>query len=377
MPSSEHTISAASAGLLRWLLAMTKKGDGQPEDDPLWDDDDVQLASPEDPEGTETERQCELLAKVKRREVKMITFIVCLLVLVTLYFAVLNAVIIHNREVKPYELSLEMPSGMAGDVRYALSVSWEPMVGSKEKPIRPSLNIDGQWEVSDRGGSGLEHRSIDLREVHHIGIEVPEACTPGEHRGKLLLEKVAGHASLPLQQSIPVVVKVTGGFWHSWFLLRNWLAFLLIMAVVLYVFCLVKYPLPKGKLLFYNTLDGTEAPTLLPRQRRSWIFPWLRSTVPLGKVIRRAGMPRPWRIQASLDFLLPNMPVLVLYSAVDRRRMVRFHLDTPCRTSGVNERPVGCSIIELMTSAGHVLGYEISSADDHERRGYVRFQYKG
>lgn len=358
-----------------WLVAMTRDGDGGFEDESSWDDYETPVSPPNNRKESDTERQCELLAMVKKREIRLISLIVCLLALVTLYFAVLNVVIILKREAEPYTLALNAPAGMPGEARYALSVFWEPMAGSKEETIRPRLMLDGQRQLPDHLSSEEAAPSIDLKDGHRLGIDVPEECTSGEHKGSIVLDKIAGHESLPEQHKIPVFVAVTGGIWHSWFLLRNWLLFLVVVAVLLYFFCLVKYPLPKGKLLFYNSLDGIEAPTRLPRQRRSWVFPWLRSTVPLGKIVTKAGMPRPWRMQASIDFLLPNMPVLVLYSGIDRKRIVRVYLDSTFGLDGV-AKEAECSVIELMSGSGSVFGYEITSPENHEYRGSVRFQYK-
>jgi hypothetical protein len=114
-----------------------------------------------------------------------------------------------------------------------------------------------------------------------------------------------------------VGVGVTGGFWTSWFLLRDWFILALALGALGYVLCVVIFPLPSGRLLFAVIRDGNvqTGQVTLNRPPLALFLPWLRSSLPIGHLGKLAGVPQMARTQGQIEFQFTDLPLLLVEGA--------------------------------------------------------------
>jgi len=165
-------------------------------------------------------------------------------------------------------------------------------------------------------------------------------------------------------------VQVVGGFWTSWFLLRDWLIISFAVLGLIYAFFLVLSPVPSGDLSLehYNGVTHSPAVTIRLRPRRSAVFmPWRRSALPLSRVFKEACIPG-CGLAGQILFKMPRYPVLVLeQSAVDRVfGMGRVNFYDP-------SRPLrGCGPVEVMWGEDSFIAF----AETRGRPPYLVVRYK-
>ena len=273
---------------------------------------------------TREEQEARLWAGVRRQESSWATLFAAILLLLTLYFAGLNAYVLRNAVPRPLRLSLEVPAGTQLSGAYRPQLIWKPMAARPGQVVRPILWI-GDEALRDSGASRLVElgRSSDLR------FTVPQNTTGGTHRGTLLLTRVSGDSSLPATVSAPVSIGVTSGFWRNWFILRDWAIFALVAAAGFYLFCMMVYYPPGGALRVVRL--GPTVPyekNIVVRMRpMAWLMPWKRSIVPLRWIWKRVGIGSN-AIKGNLDFENSAQPYLCL-PGVGRRKVLKRLSNSP------------------------------------------------
>jgi hypothetical protein len=254
-----------------------------------------------------------LWAEVRQQEIRFVLLTVIVIALSTAYVAFLNAYVIAQGEPSPYVLQIDKSEGFAETAVYAVRMQWDP-VPVQEAAMRPVVTLQGRPvpNVGDAEASLQLAPRVEPSSPYAVVVRVPGGVTPGTHSGRLVLDRVGGDADLPPRLTTPVTVGVTGGLWTSWFLLRDWLLFVMFMVAVLYVFCLLVFPPPSGMLTVLRWDGGVPRKTrlFLRTPRLSWLAPWRRSTVSLRTVWRRAGCRS--GPDGEMLFLFPALPVLLL-----------------------------------------------------------------
>ncbi len=227
----------------------------------------------------------------------------------TAYFGTLNAYVLYRSVPLPYTLELHSPLVAAPAEAYSVSLAWEPMQLATGEPIRPSVHLDGL--LIPTTGSGIPVGRQQGGDVPlELRVVVPGAAAAGEHRGQLVFQRTVPSDALPPSSSVPIRVQVSGGFWSSWFVLRDWLLMVVAILGLLYLFCLVIFPAPGGTLLVLASKGGhyRKHTVRLRLARWAWLFPWRRSVVPLSRVFRSAGVEN--MVRGELLFVGPTLPVL-------------------------------------------------------------------
>jgi hypothetical protein len=188
---------------------------------------------------------------------------------------------------------------------------------------RPVVRIDGEIVPAQPASPGSGAPVLDIHRASEVSIQVLGATPAGTHSGSLVLERVSGAGSLPRTLTTRITVEVTGGFWRSWFLLRDWLLFVVVLAVLLYGFCLWNFPPPSGFLGLCEA-DGRQIGPIQIRlrlRRVAWLLPWERSTVPLGWVWKHSAAKFTLNPRGEMVFLYRGIPALFV---LQRGRGVNF-----------------------------------------------------
>ena len=227
------------------------------------------------------------------------------LALFTLYFGFVNAWKLAHAEPQPFRLKLESPRGPTPHAAYRASLVWQPMAG-KETPVRPVVTVNG-FPVAGRQATIATGQPVEVR------IVVPPSATPGEHFGRLVLERAEGPGSLPQTLLVPVRVQVTGGWWSSWAILRNWLILAVLAWACWYVICLLAFPGPSGELAVRRIATGADVTHHVPLgpSPARILRPWTRSTVDLNWIWKNANVPR-IPLGGRIEFMAPGLPQLWL-----------------------------------------------------------------
>jgi hypothetical protein len=259
-----------------------------------------------EPPDTE-ERNAQLWANVRRQESSFAAVFAGLLLLLTLYFAGLNAYVLHNAVPRPLRLSLEVPAGARTRGTYRPQLIWQrPATAGL---VRPVVEIDGQ-AVQE----GFEAtRLVELGRASELRFTIPRTATGGMHEGTLLLTRVSGDESLPATVSAPVSIGVTSGFWRNWFILRDWAFVALIAGALFYLYCVMMYDPPAGSLRVVRLAQSFPYEKNIPLRMRpvAWLLPWRRSVVPLRWIWKRAGVSHK-SLAGHIDFVLSMLPILDL-----------------------------------------------------------------
>lgn len=261
-------------------------------------------------------RSYERWAAVRRTEVRLVFAVFALLVVLTGYFAVLNVYVLLGAAPNPYTLRFEVPTGTEESATYGVHVEWDE-TGLREPVHRPRLLLNGRFPLPNHPESGSPP-TVALGGVHTIEIQVPPGTDSAVHRGKLVLERVAGSTAFPGRLDSPVVVGVSGSVWQNWFVLRDWILMMLALGGFLYILCLLAFPAPSGSLLFQDDLSPSRVPVaVVPLRTRNlaWFAPWKRSSISIRWIWKRARIQLPLQIQGEMMFLTRSIPVLVVHAA--------------------------------------------------------------
>ena len=250
-------------------------------------------------------------ARARRAQIRLAGGFAAVLAVLTTYFGALNAYVLYRSVPLPYQLLLRSPFVSAPASSYKASVTWAPMSSTAKDPIRPRLFL-GESQIPVDEGRPLEKRQGGPESLQELRIEVPSLATPGEHRGEIVLRRVGPSDVLPGVASLPVRIVVSGGFWASWFVIRDWLLFVGAVVALTYLICLAVFPAPAGTLqvLVSKAGHGRASRVRLGLRKSAWFFPWRRSVLPLGVICRKAGIKA--KVRGELLFIGPALPVLFL-----------------------------------------------------------------
>lgn len=229
-------------------------------------------------------RDLERWAQIKKNENRVFLLFVFLLLFFTAYMALLNLYVIVKSEVPRWTIELNVPAG----IEYALWMQWEPGGdghGVDNSMVRPAVLFNGEVIPTAATQARVSSGSME----GEVSVQVGPDTSPSNHRGNLVLQRRNGDNPFgefyPQEEMVPVKVDVTGGWWNTWFILRDWLVFCLIVIVLAYAFCLYYYPPPRGVLLFR---DGNQPRTFRLRcSLLGWLLPWRRSSVALNKIWKK------------------------------------------------------------------------------------------
>jgi len=280
--------------------------------------------SSENPEFTPEERDAQLWTGVRRQEGSFATILTAVFVLLTAYFAGLNAYLLYRAIPAPLQLSVEAPAGTSMQGSYALQLIWKPMQRDAS-PVRPELMIDGVT-LSRQYARPPE---VELGRVSDVRMIVPSKTTAGLHEGSLVLTKVSGPETLPKSSAVPVSVQVTGGFWQDWFLLKYWGSFSIFAMGGFYLFCTVAYYPPTGSLRVIRSSGNLTQERSVPLKLRplAYIFPWKRSVIPLAHIWKQAGV-NVNAVAGDLQFVITAQPILFV-PRVRRGRILKRAMNAP------------------------------------------------
>jgi hypothetical protein len=231
----------------------------------------------------------------------------------TLYFAGVNAYLLVHAKPRPFTLSFEQPASERLPGWYRARLEWEPM--RNRELVRPWVLLDGVALTEAPPRDAGTRRDLSLAQTVQVEIDVPPDCTTGLHRGRVVFDRVGGPGVLPAELSTPVAVEVTGGFWSSWFLLRNWLILAAGVGAVLYLYCVFYFPRPAGWLVILQYAGGVPRPNkvVLRMPASARFLPWRRSSVPLASIWKQARMKPASQVQGEVVFWFPNVPVLLIH----------------------------------------------------------------
>jgi len=277
--------------------------------DPLLQPDDAETRRKMD-----EDRRAASQAASTRKAIRTVMLTGTFLALSTLYFGGVNAYLLMHARPRPFVLSFEQLGNEQVAGVYHARLEWEPM--GRREVVRPTILLDGLPMAEASHSSAGAHQDFSLTQTVTVQIDVPPLCTTGNHSGRLIFERVGGPDLLPAQLETPVAVEVTGGFWTSWFLLRDWLIFASAVGLVLYLSCVWFFPPPTGSLLIYR-YSGSRRKVGLPMPASAWFLPWRRSSLPLSYIWKNAGVKAVPRVNAEIWFLDRDSSPMLL---IQRRR---------------------------------------------------------
>ena len=144
-------------------------------------------------------------------------------------------------------------------------------------------------------------------------IVVPPSASLGEHDGQFVLERAEGPDSLPQVLLVPVRVQVTGGWWSSWAILRNWLILAVFAWGCWYGICLLAFPRPSGEVAVRRIAAGMDVMhhIHLGLGLARILRPWTRSTVDLDRIWKKAQVPHV-PVSGRIEFMAPGLPQIWL-----------------------------------------------------------------
>ena len=274
--------------------------------DPLLQPDDAETRQKID-----EDRRAASQAASTRKAIRTVMLTGTFLALSTLYFGGVNAYLLMHARPRPFVLSFEQLGSEQLAGTYHARLEWKEMAG--RNVVRPTVLLDTLPVAETSHSSAGAHGDFSLNRTVMVQIDVPPLCTTGNHSGRLIFERVGGPDLLPPQLETPVAVEVTGGFWTSWFLLRDWLIFASVVGLVLYVSCICFFPPPTGSLAIFRGYGSPKRKAGLPMPASAWFLPWRRSSLPLSYIWKKAGVRGVSRVDAEIWFLdRDSSPMLLI-----------------------------------------------------------------
>ena len=263
------------------------------------------------------ERDTTTTASIRRDQRRVASRIFGVLALLTLLVAAANAWLLYRAVPEPYTVSFEGSYRPAAAEAFSLAVAWDPLPGAAEGGVvRPVLFLDEEQSPVPRL-SEARPRAFDVSRSHTLRIVVPGDATPITHRGRLVLRPLNDRPGSPTESVQTIAIEVIGGFWSSWFLLRNWLFVVAGALALLWAFCLLVFPSPCGAIRFEQRWEEGARPreVRLSAGLRSWLIPFDRSTVTLQSVFARHSLRKGDGPTGDVLFVFSGMPpVLFLES---------------------------------------------------------------
>ena len=310
--------------------------------DPLLQPDDAETRRKKD-----EERRAASQAASRRTGIRTVVLTGAFLSLSTLYFGGVNAYLLMHAKPRPFVLSFQQVGNEQLAGTYHARLEWKDMEG--RNVVRPTVLLDGLPVAEISHSSAGARQDFSLTQTVMVQIDVPPLCATGNHSGRLVFERAGGPDLLPVQLETPVAVEVTGGFWTSWFLLRNWLIFASVVGLVLYLLCMVFFPPPTGSLAILR--NGSSKPNVGLRMSASaWFLPWRRSSLPLSSIWKKAGIKAVSGVDGEIWFLERDSPMLLIQRRRTPDELTVHPLSYVCHdlseVLGENFQP--CGIVDFM-----------------------------
>ena len=326
-------------------------------------------------QATTLEVQQEQVSRWRKEESKWIWRLFFLLLLTTVYMFALNAIVLARTTPRPY--TLQLPNNFKDTSRYSYGVlvRWsglEPSTGIGAPPVRPRVLVNGAQVAAyeedkskvratasgDQPAAHEENKrkkralALVLEKSHKVEIRIPSGCSEGRHEGRLELHRLLGDPSSPKLLTTKVSVGVRTSLWSNWFLVRIWLFVALVVWGGVYVACVFIFPRPCGS-LGAREFAGSLAPTSgsgaqrrrrLRMRRLAWVFPWTRSYLDLGWLLKKLKIGAPRGLSAELWFGLDHYPPSLQINK--GRTKIRKRSRSGDRPTNKNTTPVG-SIVQM------------------------------
>ena len=237
----------------------------------------------------------ELTSLKKRQRMKAMAQFMGFAFLLTLLWCGANAISILRIQLPTYSLEVDHTLPPGESPAYALSVEWEALSGGL-KGSRPQFLLDGFGVVPSSDSKNPSPLILSLNQKHTLSPRLQRGVAPGLHKGNLVLARSSGAQDLPARREVPISMEVTPWLLHWWPSLI-WVTGFAFFYLLVYLFCVFTYPVPRGTLQSY-TPEGTRRPDVqLRRQPNSWLFPWNRSDLDLISLLNGH-----LRGKATLDF---------------------------------------------------------------------------
>jgi hypothetical protein len=272
------------------------------------------------PEEIDRERWLE----VQRKERRLLSVAAWVLLAGTVYFLLLNIIAIgHSAQKISYNLEIEKSLSSSSIGNAKLYMSWK----NAGSAIQPSLIIDGRILVPTDSSAAI---LVKTSSTHQIDVEVPYGCKAGIHEGTLYTFRDENDNNLLMGHSVPVSVEISASIWNNWFILRDWLIFAFISIVIVYLFCVLSFPRPRGKIIFEDSLETqivTRSRIPLKMRRSAWLMPWHRSSLSLRDILKKAGIPVPANFNAEIYFVYQNYAPYLLTFTRSNTSIFRFYQD--------------------------------------------------
>jgi hypothetical protein len=299
----------------------------------------------------------------------LVILTVAFLAICTLYFAAVNAYLLFHATPRPFSLTFEQPGNEQFNGTYHAWLDWEPR--QEHELVRPKVLLDGvALTEAPRSGNSSDH-DLSLAQAVKVEIDVPQSCTTGLHRGNVVFDRVSGPDMLPARLATPVTIEVTGGFWTSWFLLRNWLILAGLMGSVLYAYCVFCFPRPTGSLAILRCSGSSTKPNRVALRMpfSALLLPWRRSSAPLASVWKQARMNPGSQVDGEVAFWFSDVPVLIVHWRRAPGALTRKMTDCYDLSEVEAEDFVSCGAVDIMReNVVYKLG--VSESD------YVLFSYR-
>ena len=254
-----------------------------------------------------------LLTLARRQNALNIRWLYVGLVLLTVYFLVLNFFLLFEIQPRPLRLDMASSHYALDTPGAALHLTWAPLNGTEvpEDPtlvtappavIRPRVMVGEQEllpDAADADGTGTSagtSTGVPVQGPVTVEVVSPPDVTPIDHTGTLTL--VLPGVTAENYPTCPIEVSYTENPWRVWFMARTWLAVAVVLFAATYLLCVILFPVPAGQLhvsgslstLTYAGEDTSGRPIRLRVDRLAWWFPWRRSRLSLTGVLDQGGI---------------------------------------------------------------------------------------
>ena len=238
-------------------------------------------------------------ALVRRRNAVSIRWLFSALVLLTLYFLVLNLYVVFKIQPRPLNLDMVSSHYSLGTPGAELRLAWEPMTPTIEtgkQLVRPRVMV-GEKEVIPAGADpGAAAGGVPVRGPVTVELVSPADVTTGTHRGTLTL--FLPGVDPENHPTCPIEVEFTESPWRVWFIARTWFVIALLLFGATYLVCVSRFPTPTGSLhvsgslstLAYAGRDSSERTIRLRMERLAMYLPWRRSRLSLTGILDQGGI---------------------------------------------------------------------------------------
>lgn len=259
----------------------------------------------------QNEATLKLLAKVQNQDSRIAAGIVLILILLTVYFGLINAFAILQAKPIPMKIRLFGQSDFHRDEPdFGLIMQWDG-ADTDTNTIRPMILVEGK-EIPVVYQENEPRVLINHKTSQLLTFIVNSNTTPGLHTGKLKLIQINAKKNEPMiLEPLQISISVSSGFWQTWIILRWWLIILFFLLIILYWFCVLYFPKPRGFVEIFPENEWNRNVRIpLHRTFKSIFFPWTRSKIGLHHIWKRYKKSGPRKKFGEICFLSTKLPVL-------------------------------------------------------------------